>query len=79
MIEDVYSQIVHWRPNLFGVSSGSARKLFMAELAHLFEAFESEYALESIGIALTALPALMPHAKSKVQEHVACLDGKWEI
>ena len=71
LIEEAYSQIVHWRPNLFKVPSGSSGKQFVAELARLYEA---ESALEYVALtAAMTMPALMlqkPHAKSKVQEHI---------
>ena len=57
----------------------------MAELARFYEAFTSESALESIAMtAAMTFPVLMlqkPHAKSKVQEHVASLQYRlslWE-
>ena len=77
LIDDAYSQIVHWRSHLFKVPSRSTGKRFMAEIARLFEAFAIESALEAVALkAAMTLPALLlqkPHAKSKVQEHIACL------
>ena len=64
---EVYSQIVYWRPNLFKVPSGSCEKEFVAE--------QTEVEPLALTAAMT-LPELMlqkPHAKSKVQEHIACL------
>ena len=85
LIEEAYSQIVHWRLNLFKVPTGSSGKQFVAELACLYEAIATESALESVAlIAAMALPALMlqkPHAKSKVKEHITCLRRRlllWE-
>ena len=85
LIDDAYSQIVHWRSNLFKVPSGSSGKRFVAELSRLYEAFATESALECVALtAAMTLPALMlqkPHAKSKVQEHIACLQRRlslWE-
>ena len=85
LIEEAYSLIVHWRRNLFKVPSGSSGKQFVAELARLFNAFTTESAMESIALtAAMTFPALMlqkPHAKSKVQEHIACLRRRlslWE-
>ena len=77
LIDDAYSQIAHWKANLFKVPSGSIGKQFVAEIARLFEAFATESALEPVALkAAMTLPALLlqkPHAKSKVQEHIACL------
>ena len=85
LINEAYSQIVHWRQNIFMVPSGSSGKRFVAELARLFEAFVTESALESVALtAAMTFPALMlqkPHAKSKVHEHIACLRRRlslWE-
>lgn len=67
LIDEAYSQVVHWRPNLFKVPSGSSGKRFVAELAHLYEAYATESALEPVALtAAMTLPALMlqkPHAK----------------
>ena len=35
LFDDLYSKIVHWRPNLFRVPTGSTGRAFIAELAHL--------------------------------------------
>ena len=70
LIDDAYSQIVHWRSNLFKVPSGSTGKWFVAEIAYLFEAFAVESALEVVALkAAMTLPTLLfqkPHAKFKV-------------
>ena len=83
LVNEVYSQVVHWRPNFFKVPSGSSGKQFVAELACLYEAFTSESALESIAMtAAMTFPALMlqkPHAKSKVQEHFASLQRRLSV
>ena len=83
MIEGAYNQIVHWKSNLFKVPSGSMGKKFVAELSRLFEAYTTESGLESIALtAAMTLPALMlqkPHAKSKVQEHTACLKRRMSL
>ena len=84
-IDDAYSQIVHWRKNLFKVPSGASGKRFVAELARLFEAFAMESALEAFAIkAAMTMPALIlqkPHAKSKTRDHITCLHRRlalWE-
>ena len=85
LVNEAYSQVVHWRPTLFKVPSGSSGKQFVAELARLYGAFASESALESVAMtAAMTFPALMlqkPHTKSKVQEHIASLRRRlslWE-
>ena len=50
----------------------------MAELARLFA---TEFALKATAKAAMTLPALVPHAKSKVKEHIACVRRRlllWE-
>ena len=77
LIDDAYTQIAHWKSNLFKVPSGSTGKQFVAEIARLFESFATESVLEAVALkAAMTLPALLlqkPHAKSEVQEHIACL------
>ena len=36
-IDDIYNQIVYWKPNLFTIPSRNYGKLFVGELARLFE------------------------------------------
>lgn len=75
--DDAYSQVVHWRPNLFKIPSGACGKQFVVELTRLFNAFALESDSESIALkAAMTLPSLMlqkPHAKSKTKEHISCL------
>ena len=49
-IDDAYSQIVHWIPNLFMLPSGNCGKKFVAELARLFEAYATESPIETFAI-----------------------------
>jgi hypothetical protein len=85
VIDDVYAQVVHWRPNLFKVPSGACGKQFVAELTRLFNAFAMESDLEAIAMkAAMILPTLVlqkPHAKSKTHDHISCLRRRlslWE-
>ena len=56
-IDDAYSQVVHWRPNLFKIPCG---KQFVVELTRLFNAFALESDLKSIALkAAMTLPSLM--------------------
>ena len=84
-IDDAYSQVVHWRPNLFKIPSGACGKQFVVEITRLFNAFALENDLESIALkAAMTLPSLMlqkPHVKSKTKEHISFLQRKlslWE-
>ena len=79
-IDGAYSEIVHWRPNLFKVPSGASGKRFVGELARLFEAFAAESAFEAFALkAAMTLPAMVlqkSHAKSKSRDHVSCLQRR---
>lgn len=79
-LQDAYAEVVHWRMNLFTVPLGISGKSFVSELARLYEAFASCSALESIALMATiVLPILVlqkPHFKSKVKEHIACLERR---
>ncbi len=79
-LDEAYEEAVHWRPNLFKLPYGKAGKSFTSELARLYSAFASGSALESIALKATVvLPILMlqkPSAKSKLKDHIACLDRR---
>ena len=80
-INDAYSQIVHWKRNLFMVPSGAQGKRFVGELARLFNAFANESALEAFAVkAALTMPALQkPSAKSKSLDHVNCLRRRFAL
>lgn len=79
-LRDAYVEVVHWRKSLFKVPLGSSGKSFVVELARLYEAFASSSALKSVALMATiVMPILvlqLPHRKSKVKEHIACLDRR---
>ena len=84
-INSAYSQIVHWRPNVFMVPSGNRGKQFIGNLAKLFDAYAQESSYEAFAIkAAMTMPALLlqkPHSKSKTKEHITCLSRRltlWE-
>ena len=83
LIDDAYTQIAHWKSNLLKVPSGSTGKQFVAKITLLFESFATESALEAVALkAALNLPALLLqklHAKSKVQEHIACLRCRFSL
>ena len=68
-IQESYTQIVHWKRNLFKVSSGQAGKSFV----NLFECFNPMLVHLHLRVALQAamvIPALFlqkPHSKSKAK------------
>ena len=83
MIDDAYSEVVHWAPNLFRLPSGAYGKKFVAELTRLFNAFAMESDMEAMVLkAAMTLPALMlqkPHAKAKTQELISCLQRRLNL
>ena len=79
-IKKCYEEIVHWKKNLFKVPSGKAGKVFVRELARMFQAYADASALESVALyAAMVMPALLlqkPHSKSKAKEHTTHLDRR---
>ena len=76
-IEAAYSEVVHWRRNIFLVPSGSEGKYFVQEMAQLFQGYADGSANESFALtAAMVMPSLLlqkPHDQSKAKDHVACL------
>ena len=83
IISKAYNQIVQWKPNVFMIPSGSQGKLFVKELTRLFNAFNTESALESVAIkAAMIMPALLlqkPQTKSKTKSHIISLKRRLEL
>ena len=75
--------IVHWRKNSFNIPHGKAGKTFTDELAHLFLAFASGSALESVALkaatVLHILTLLKPSRKSKPKDHNSCLERRMKL
>ncbi len=80
-IRTAYDTIVCWQANIFKLPSCSTSKLFIDELARLFDAFTNKSTIEGYAIkAAMTLPALLlqkPFKKSKVRDHVRCLG--WDL
>ena len=80
LIAAAYSEVVHWRRNLFLVPSGRAGKAFVTELARLWESYANASALEIIALpAATVMCALLlqkPHVGSKARDHSVCLERR---
>ena len=57
-IEAAYSEVVHWRKNLFFIPAGDSGKQFVNELAKLAQAYADRSTLECV--AITAM-MLIPH------------------
>ena len=73
-INSIYTQIVHWKHNLFKVPSGKYGKVFGQELARLFNAYGEASAIEGVSLkAAMIFPALVlqkPFKSSKSRDHV---------
>ena len=65
LLDKVYEETVHWRPNVFEVPRGKIGSAFVKEVSRLIEAYKDTTALESIAMkAVMVLPALLlqrPH------------------
>ena len=47
-LHSAYTEVVHWRPNLFRLPQGNAGKSLVSELARLYGAFASESGLSQL-------------------------------
>ena len=79
-ITAAYSEVVHWRQNLFTIPFGQEGKAFITELTRLLRAFVDKSGLEGIALkASMVLPALVlqrPHSTSRARDHVQCLSRR---
>ena len=79
-IRQAYETVVRWKRNIFLVPSGKAGEQFVREISRMFKAFGESTPLESIALtAAMTLPHLLlqkPHQKSKVKEHIKCLERR---
>ena len=82
-LKEAYAETVHWKKNLFKVPLGNVGKSFVAELSRLYNVFASGSALESIALmAVIVLPILVlqsPHRRSRVKEHITCLERRLKL
>ena len=78
-----YEQVVHWRRNVFLIPFGKPGKLFVKELARLYQAFAEDTALSSIALmACSVLQPLLlqkPHKNSKANDHSVHLLRRLEL
>ena len=76
LISSAYTEIVHWKRNVFPVPHGRAGIDFVLELARLFTAYGEASALESIALkgafVRCGLLLQLPHRRSKPREQLAC-------
>jgi hypothetical protein len=82
-LTQAFEVIVHWKPNLFMTPSGHQGNCFVDEMTRLFNAFNSDSAMQSIAIkAAMIFPALMlqkPSPKSKTRDHMRILKRRLEL
>ena len=82
-ISSAYSEVVHWRRNIFMIPSGKTGKAFIRELASLYQAYADATALECVALkACTVMQCLLlqkPHAKSKAKEHAVHLERRLKL
>ncbi len=82
-ITSLYSEVVHWRRNLFKVPSGKTGNLFVKELSRLLAAYVDDSALSSVALfAAMVFPALVlqkPSKKSKSKEHTRLLERRMSL
>ena len=84
-IDRIYSEIVHWRHNVFKIPSGKQGKAFVYEMACLFNAYAEASSMEGVAIkAARVFPALVlqkPFKASRSKDHSKCLERRmkeWE-
>ena len=62
-LSDAYSELVHWRRNVFSIPSGKCGKELISEIARLLQAYAEATALESIALkAVTVCVHTSPKA-----------------
>ena len=84
-IDRIYSEIVHWRHNVFKIPSGKQGKAFVYEMARLFNAYAEASSMEGVAIkAAMVFPALVlqkPFKTSRSKDHSKFLERRmkeWE-
>ena len=84
-IDRIYSEVVHWRHNLFKIPSGKHGKDLVHEMARLFNSYAEASSMEGVAIkAAMVFPALVlqkPFKTSRSKDHSKCLERRmkeWE-
>ena len=75
-VKAAYSEVVHWKRNIFTVPSEAQGKKFTNELSRLFRAYAEVSALESVALVTPALLLQKPHKSSRIHDHIACLERR---
>ncbi len=75
-----YTEVVHWKRNLFRVPYGNSGKKFVQELSRLFRAYADQSALESVALqAITVMSILLlqrPARNCKAKDLASCLERR---
>ena len=83
LLQDVYDEIVHWRPNIFDIPLGASGKKFVDETTRLLTAVAEASALETVGLlAIMVMPALLlqqPASSATHSQRVACLERRLSL
>ena len=81
-LDEIYSEVVHWKKNTFLVPFGNAGKGLVLELSRLFRAYAEGSTLESITLKACILLILLlqkPFRSSKQKDHSVCLARRLSI
>ena len=82
-LNTAYSEVVHWRQNLFTVPHCSAGHSFIKELSSLYRAYGDSTSLETVALeAAMVLPPLLlqrPHRRSTSHGHKRCLEHRLQL
>ena len=80
-VDCAYTEVIHWRRNVFKVPSEKTGKAFAAELSRFLRAYANGSTLETIALKCAMiLPFLLlqkPHKTSKAKDHIRRLE-RWE-
>lgn len=82
-INDIYTEIVRFKINIFNIPSGKAGKIFIAELTYWLKQFNYNSDLNSIALeAFMVLPSLVlqkTSATSKIKGHCAAIERRLSL
>lgn len=72
LLGTIFMDVVHWKPNLFKIPSGSVGKSFVSNIAKLYNAFGTASAMECIALkTVSVMPCLLlqkSHSNRKGKE-----------
>ena len=82
-ILDAYHEVFNRNRNVFLIPSGKVGELFMHESSRLLRAFGESTPLKSVAFTtVMVMPHLLlqkPHSRSKVKDHVKCLERRLSL